>query len=304
MDEWDDLRYFLSVADTGSTLAAGRELRVSQTTAARRVAGLEARLGLRLFDRRQAGYQLTADGAALLNVARGVATATDAFADAAAARVRASAGTIRLTASEMHAVTILAPIVRDFHLAHPELRIDLDTTDAVRDLDAGAADVAVRVATQPSGNGLVGRRVCDDPWTVYCSADYARTHGAPRHPEQLRGHPIIGGGEPGVWRYYRQWLAMYDLERSVIMHHNTSLGLFAAVRSGLGLAALPSIIADHEPDLVRCTRAGPEERGMWVVIHERSRRIPHIRAAADFIYDRLRALDAKRASGQLETMPT
>ena len=59
MFDWNDLRAFLAVAETGSTLAAGKRLRVSQTTAARRVAALEEALGVTLFDRRQSGYVLT-----------------------------------------------------------------------------------------------------------------------------------------------------------------------------------------------------------------------------------------------------
>ena len=62
MFDWNDLRAFLAVAETGSTLAAGRRLRVSQTTVARRVTALEQALGLTLFDRRQAGYVLTPIG--------------------------------------------------------------------------------------------------------------------------------------------------------------------------------------------------------------------------------------------------
>ena len=64
MLDWNDLRYFLAVARTGSTLAAGRTLRVSQTTAARRVTALEAALGLILFERRPTGYALTPAGEA------------------------------------------------------------------------------------------------------------------------------------------------------------------------------------------------------------------------------------------------
>src|SRR4051812_41895210 len=66
MFDWNDLRSFLAVARTGSTLAAGRSLGVSQTTAARRVAALEGAVGLVLFERRQAGYALTPAGEALL----------------------------------------------------------------------------------------------------------------------------------------------------------------------------------------------------------------------------------------------
>src|SRR6476620_5255681 len=83
--DWNDLRFFLAVANSGSTLAAGRALRVSQTTVARRIAALEEAAGVKLFDRRQAGYTLTSDGEALLPHAVRVEGAVRGFTDAAAA---------------------------------------------------------------------------------------------------------------------------------------------------------------------------------------------------------------------------
>ena len=290
MEDWDDLRHFLAVAETGSTLAAGRRLHVSQTTSARRVAALEARLGVRLFDRRQAGYLLTPDGEALLPTAQAVATAVQGFVLAAQERARATQRMVRLTTSEIFAVTTLAPILRDFHDAHPDIRIELDTSDQVRDLAAGAADVAIRIVTTPSGAGIVGRRIGDDDWAIYCSSAYAAERGVPRTIDELRRHPIIGGGEEGVWRAYGQYIARYDLDRSIIMHHNTSLGLLAAVRSGLGLSALPCLVAAREPDLVQCLRTTRTQRGMWLLIHERARHEPRIRAVVDFLHARLKLL--------------
>ncbi len=303
MEDWDDLRHFLAVAETGSTLAAGRRLRVSQTTSARRVAALEARLGVRLFDRRQAGYVLTPDGAALLGMAQDVATSIDAFARAAEERVRATSGIVRLTTSEIFAVTMLAPILRDFHAAHPDIRIELDTSDQVRDLSAGAADVAIRIAREPSGSGLVGRRIADDDWAIYCSRAYAAQHGIPRTMEALRDHAIIAGGEEGVWRSYGQYLARYDLTGAIVMQHNTSLGLLAAVRSGLGLSALPCLVARREPDLIQCLETPRTRRGMWLLIHERLRNEPRIRAVVDFLHARLVALTREEA-GQAVPLPT
>ena len=81
MLDWNDLRYFLGVADHGSTLAAGRALRVSQTTVARRIAALEAALGFPLFEKRQAGYSLTPAGEELLDRARQMDVAATAFVD-------------------------------------------------------------------------------------------------------------------------------------------------------------------------------------------------------------------------------
>ncbi|UVO52077.1 LysR family transcriptional regulator [Sphingomonas sp. SUN019] len=303
MIEWDDLRHFLAVAETGSTLAAGRKLRVSQTTAARRVAGLEETLRLRLFDRKQAGYQLTPEGEALLAGAEAVAQAVGAFEDAAAARVRSIAGAVRLTASEIFAVTFLPPILRDFHLAHPDIRIELDTSDEVRDLDSGAAEIAIRIATSPSGAGVVGRRIADDEWAVYCSRDYAARHGVPTSTAELADHALIGGGEDGVWRSYGAYIRALGLEGSVKMHHNTSLGLLAAVRSGFGLSALPCLVADQEDDLLLCLDTPRSGRGMWLLTHERLRHEPRVRAVIDFLYERLAPLGRARA-GQSETPAT
>src|SRR3954469_2165933 len=185
MLDWNDLRHFLAVARTGSTLAAGRSLRVSQTTAARRVAALEAELGLSLFERRPGGYRLTPAGEALVECAESVEASAQAFAEAAASQSREVSGTLRLTLEEIFAVTLLPPILRDLHEAHPGIRIELDTSEELRDLAAGAADVALRSVHQLVGNGLVGRRLATAGWAIYCSRDYAAAHGRPRSRKQL-----------------------------------------------------------------------------------------------------------------------
>ena len=295
MLDWNDLRYFLAVARTGSTLSAGRALRVSQTTAARRVAALEAELGLTLFERRPAGYRLTPVGAALLAQAEAVETAATAFGDAAATQSREASGTVKLTVDELYAVTLLPPILRDLHAAFPAIRIELDATEVKRDLAAGEADVALRMSDRPTGGGVAGRRIVTDDWTIYCSRDYAAAHGRPRRRRDLKGHAFIGGGGPGVWLYYRRWLEENGLADSVAMQHGTSTGLLAAVRAGVGLAILPTLVADLEPDLVQCLR--PEsgnERGLWLLTHERVRHAPHVRAVLDFLWDRLGQLVRER----------
>ena len=119
MLDWNDLRYFLAVAREGSTLAAGRALRVSQTTVARRIAALEATLGFPVFEKKQAGYALTPAGEQLVERARQVEMAADAFADAAAAEKRETSGTVRITTQDIFAVTLLAPMLRDLHDRHP-----------------------------------------------------------------------------------------------------------------------------------------------------------------------------------------
>ncbi|HEX9954194.1 MAG TPA: LysR family transcriptional regulator [Allosphingosinicella sp.] len=285
---WNDLRYFLAVADSGSTLAAGRTLRVSQTTVARRIAALEEALALPLFDRLQSGYALTPAGKTLLDEARGVAGAATAVERTAAAMARDVGGTVRLTTIEIYAVTILPPILRDLHEAHPEIRIELDTSEEPLDLHAGAADIALRGSREPKGAGLVGRRIAADPWTLYCSRSYAEAHGVPRTRAELADHTLIGGGGNKVWHSYRAWLRSNGLEDGVAMHHDSVSGLLAAVHSGFGLAVLPTFLADRDPELIRCLPPRPgDNMSLWLLTDERLRHTPRVRTVLDFLARRL-----------------
>jgi DNA-binding transcriptional LysR family regulator len=301
MLDWNDLRYFLAVAREGSTLAAGRALRVSQTTVARRIAALEATLGFPVFEKKQAGYALTPAGEQLVERARQVEMAADAFADAAAAEKRETSGTVRITTQDIFAVTLLAPMLRELHDRHPEIMIELDDSQDFRDLGEGEADIALRSATGELGAGIVGRRLGPDEWTLYCSRDYAAQHGVPRTRAELKTHAFIGGGGPKLWRAYSAWLHDLGLDDRVIMHHASAMGMMSAIRSGLGIAVLPCIVADPDPDLIQCVppRDG-HNRTLWLVTHERVRKTPRVRAVIDFLYERLsrhiRQLEASAAA--------
>jgi len=301
MLDWNDLRYFLSVADHGSTLAAGRALRVSQTTVARRIAALEEALGMPLFERRQTGYILTTGGEELIARARQVEAAASGFEEASAALARDSSGTVRITTQEIFANTLLGPMLRELHECYPEIVIELDTQQELLELGDGQADIALRSTAQDPPAGTVGRRLCIDDWTLYCSREYAAGHGVPRSREDLKKHAIIGGGGGKLWVHYEAWLRKLGLEDRVAMHHSTSTGLLSGVRSGFGLGVLPCIVADAEPDLVRCLPPRTDHgREMWLLTHERVRHTPRVRLVIDFLYERLirhvRMLEDKRAA--------
>jgi DNA-binding transcriptional LysR family regulator len=249
---------------------------------------LEAALGLTLFERRQAGYALTPAGEDLLIQAEAVEAAARGFAEAAAAQARDVSGAVRLTCVEVYATTILAPMLQELRAAHPGIRIELDTTEVRRDLAAGEADIALRAGVAPTGGGLVGRRIGSDPWTLYCSRSYAAAHGLPRNPDELARHPIIGGGGSYVWPVYRKWLQHMGVENSVVLEHGSTSGLLSAIRSGMGMAVLPSFIAERDPELVRVIDPpSPDRMELWLLTHERLRRTPRIRIVMDFLGDRL-----------------
>ena len=302
MLDWNDLRYFLAVARQGSTLAAGRELRVSQTTVARRLAALEQSLGFPLFHKRQAGYSLTPAGEPLVASAEQVERSATGFVDAAAAHTRDLSGIVCLTTHEMIAVTLLVPFLRELHDRHPDIVIDIDTREEMLDLGKGEADIALRStsATEQLA-GVVGRRICLDDWTLYCSREYAAQHGLPETREHLKQHALIGGGGPALWRQYLGWVRELGLEDNVTLHYPSPNGLLAGVRSGLGIAVLPCIVADADPDLLRCFPPRKDhQRTLWLLTHERVSRTPRVRVVIDLLYEWLtrnvREMEASQAA--------
>jgi len=288
MFDWNDLRYFLAAAREGSTLAAARTLRTSQTTVARRIAALEDELGVPLFEKRQAGYTLTPAGEELVARAEQVESSANQFAEAASAGSRDLTGTVRITSEEIYALSLISPLLRGLHERHPEIIVELDTSSNVRDLGEGEADVALRSSSREQPLGLVGRRICVDDWTLYCSRDYAERHGQPSSIKELKKHAIVGGGGEQLWRHYQKWLQSMGLEDRVAMHHASSTGLLTAIRSGFGISVLPCVVGDADPELVRCIppRDG-HGRVLWLLTHERVRRAPRVRAVVDFLYDGL-----------------
>ncbi|HEX8839842.1 MAG TPA: LysR family transcriptional regulator [Sphingomicrobium sp.] len=301
MLDWNDLRYFLAVARDGSTLAAARTINVSQTTVARRIAALEQSLGLLLFEKRQDGYALAPAGEQLLEAARKVQHSATEFEEAAAARARDLTGTVRISMEEIYATTLFAPLLRELYETYPEILIEVDTDQEVRDLSAGEADVALRSTASDQPAGVVGRLLCKDDWTPYCSRTYGERHGVPRSFEELKHHRLIGGGGAKLWPKYLEWLEHVGLEKQVAMHQPTSTTLLSSIRAGIGIAVLPCIIADAEPDLIQCLPPRQNHgRQLWLVTHERVRHSPHVRVVIDFLYDRLsrhiRQLQTKRAA--------
>lgn len=290
MIDWSDLRYFTAVAESGSTLAASRRLRVSQTTVARRIAALEEAVGLTLFDRRQSGYVLTPAGDSLLGDAIQVGEAGGRFEETAAALARQSGGDVRLSTSDIFANAVLPPWLAELHELHPEVRLELDESDELRDLGSGESDVALRSVIGQSADGVVGRRLCFDSWTFYCSRDYANRHGIPRSREELRGHALVGGGGEKTWQVYLSFLRHLGIDQQVAIRQTSLTGLLVGIRSGLGVGVLPCFVADGEPDLIRCTPPRPEQaRELWLLTHERVRREPAVRTVIDFLYERLKA---------------
>ena len=284
MFDWNDVRHFLEVARSGSTLTASRRLKVSQPTVARRIAALEEALGLILFERRQAGYRLTKQGEALLPAAEALEEGALMLADGAAARSGKLEGVVKLTSNEMAGAQI-NPLMSALRDAYPGIRVDLIATEAHLDLAAGEADVAIRTTLgRPQGAGLYARKIVDLPSLIYCSRSYAEKHGVPRDPDSLAGHHIIGVDGyltrlPGF-----PWFEGKAAGATVAARASSFTALADRLRSGLGLGLFHWGVFERDPNMIPCFFIPAELFGeVWLVTHERTRKLPHVRAVADHV---------------------
>ncbi|HYF60505.1 MAG TPA: LysR family transcriptional regulator [Burkholderiaceae bacterium] len=289
--DWDDLKCFVAIARHGSTIAAGRALRVDPSTVQRRLAALERAVGQPLARRTPTGYRLTGFGESMLEHAERVDRAVETFAREVAVRSREAIGVVRVTCPEPIVVRMTrAGLIDRFHARHPRLRIEFVASDRYLDLAKGEVDVALR-SGDTDDEGLVGRRIGDSLWAVYGSRDYVERHGRPASVAELASHALIGLDDSMAGHRTATWLRSVAPDASFVARNGSVLGLVSSARSGVGLAPLPTALGDAEPELVRVLGPIPELARMWrVLTTPELRRTPRVAALFDFVVDEIDAL--------------
>jgi DNA-binding transcriptional LysR family regulator len=288
MFDWNDLRYFLAVSRLGSMIAAGKALRVSQSTVQRRLSELERRIGGKLFTRTQTGYRATELGEQLLPFADRVEAAVQDFTGHLSGAQRLQAGVIRVTCPEP-IVSRMTELVERFHARHPGIRIEFVMSDKYLDLAKGEADVAFR--SGDTDDELVGRKIADSVWAIYAASTYIERHGKPRDIADLANHALVGFDETMRNHRVSKWLQEVAPNARFVARNNSVLGLMFAVKSGIAIGPLPTAIADGQPDLVRVLGPIPELARSWrLLTRSELRRTPRIAAFFDFILAEREAL--------------
>ena len=275
MMDWDDLRFSLAVAETGSLAAAARRLGVNHTTVLRRVNGLESKLGVRLFERLATGYAPTVAGTEAMAVAQTLGATVDTLERRLAGRDLRLSGPLRVTTVDTLAYTILMPHLAAFRLEHPGIGLELVVSSAMANLTRRDADVAIRPAERVPET-LVGRRVCAIACAVYGARDSAAS------PQ--RG-PWIGLDESLAGTAIARWLrTAVPADAAIACRVDSLLAAREAVRAGMGIALLPCHLGDDEPGLVRLGAAQPEVRlDLWLLTHQDLRRTARVRAFLEFM---------------------
>jgi DNA-binding transcriptional LysR family regulator len=275
MLDWQDLRFFFVLARHGSLSAAARELNVDHVTVGRRVASLEASLGLRLIDRLPRSCPLTEDGVAIAALAEQMETAAQAVQRRARGAASPLSGAIRVSAPPALATQCIAPRVAELRQAHPQLKIVLQASSSHAALDRGEADIALRLS-RPKENGAVARRVGVMRFGVYAASDYAA------RPAAEWEFVAFDGALDHLPQ--QAWLRRMLEGRSIAFEATDLFGQMAAAKAGAGMAVLPTIMGDAEPALVRIdVRPEPPQRDLWLIAYPDLRRSPAVREVLTFL---------------------
>jgi DNA-binding transcriptional LysR family regulator len=281
--DWNDLRYFLAVARTGSTIAAAKDLGVNQSTVQRRLAALEEAIGRELVERLPVGYRLTSFGEELRPHAEQVETAIACLDLKIASADTAPSGTVRLTCPEGLGYRLIPRILDVFHARYPAVRVDLVIADHYLDLGKGEADIALRAGETKDGV-LISRKFASTGWAIYASRSYVGRHGSIREPRDLDRHAMIAFDGHLAEIRASKWLRSTAPNVTVASRCNNVIAMLLSVKSGIGIGPLPLHIGDMEDDLVRVLDPVPESTSnIYLLVHPDLRNVPRVRALFDFM---------------------
>lgn len=288
---WDDVRYFLAVARHGSTLAAAKALRTSQSTVQRRVSELERALEVELVMRSASGYRLTAFGEELLPYAEELERTALAFANRKTVLERDKVGVIRVTCPEPVMVRIVkSGLLERFSTQYPAFRIEFVMSDKYVDLSKGEADVAFRSGDTDDGV-LVGRKIADSIWSVYASQSYVQAHGRPQSIADLNGRPVIAFEGALATNRAARWLEEVAPDSPIAARVSSVLGLVSAAKAGSCVVPMPIALGNDETDLVRLFEEVPELRRSWrILAHPDARKRAGVAALFAFVAEETAAL--------------
>jgi DNA-binding transcriptional LysR family regulator len=281
--DWNDLRYFLACARAGSLAAAGRSLKVDQTTVGRRLGALEEALGARLFDRTPEGFTLTATGQRLLETAQTIEQATidlERRATGADARLE---GVVRVATSETLSATFLATELVALHAAHPGIEMQLVTGTTSLNLLKREADIALRAGQGPTQQSLVVRRLGAIAWGIFGTAEYLACHPPIGPGARFDGHDLVMLDDELAQLPPTRWLTERAAGARIPLRTNSILTAAAAARGGWGLAALPSFFRGGSPELVLVYPELITPIDVWLVVHPDLQHTGRVRAVLDHL---------------------
>lgn len=291
MDRLEAMRVFTRVAELGSFSALARQQGVARSVVTRQVAGLEARLGVKLIARSTRRLTLTSAGTDYLERCRDILARVEAAETELAAEGQVPRGQLRVSVPLSFGLRHLLPLLLDFGRTYPEVAVNLDFTDRRINLIEEGVDLAIRVTARLDPQD-VARRIGSSSIVVVASPDYLSRRGEPRHPAELMDHDCLCYqlAQAGNWHFVVDGVVRSFPVRERLRANNGDALLEAAIR-GFGISSPPTFIAAAalEAGLVRqVLKDYPlPELGIYALFPG-NRYIPHrVRVLVDYLAERI-----------------
>lgn len=284
----NDLVFFVQAVETGSFAAAGRRLGQPKSTISKRVAELEAALGVRLIHRTSRHFALTEVGRDVYDHARAAVIEAEAAETIVRRRQAEPSGTVRITTSVPTAQFHLADRLHELARSFPKLAIELNVTDRFIDLVQEGFDIALRSHFAPlPDSGLMQRRIDSEPIILVAAPDYLEARGEPTEPLALNDHDgLIVSATARSWRLTNGEQTL-EVEPRPRLTADESIVLMKSAIAGLGVVCLPEsitaaalkqgtlkhVLPDWTAGTVTTTLLTPHRRGQ----------LPAVRAVIEFL---------------------
>lgn len=270
---WDDLRLFLAVARSGSISGAAKLLGVQHSTISRRMRQFELKLGARLLERKQGGYELTQAGKHVKEAATNIEREILGVDGALIGKDTHLIGSLRVTAINNMASTVLMPMFAEFSTQHPLVKLHIVVSNLDASLAQRDADVAIRLTNSPSDT-LIGKRIVTVASTIYGSRSYLeKLQHENREPKWI-GVDCCG--------FHKTWTKQACGEQPHNFISDDTLLTLAAIKENLGVSILPCFMGDADPALKRYCEPDPAyDLGLWVLLHPDLKRTARVLAFRD-----------------------
>ena len=254
MTDLNSLMIFAKVVETNSFSEAARRLSMPTSTVSRRIAELEAQLGVRLLERSTRSLRLTDVGSEVLEHAQRSAELGDAVDNIVSNVVSDVSGVLRLSAPPSISDSLVVPLVNGFQGSYPNVRVSIFFTERYVDHIAEGIDLVFRFGALKDSS-LIARRILTYRHQLVASPAYLKKHKPPKTPHDLLGHRLLSFSH---WKPENSWSFAHangkDRETMTFdpyLSMNDYVGLAHALMAGAGIGELPPIL---QPQLIRDER--------------------------------------------------
>lgn len=240
----EDLRIYIAVIHAGNFTAAAEQLMLSKQYVSRRMAALEASLGVRLLIRNTRKLSVTDAGLLFAQHAQRILDEIQEAELAVSEQQQALRGTFRINLPMSFGMSHLSPLIAEFLSHHPALQFQIELADRYVDVIGEGVDMAIRIGTL-ADSMLIARPLGELKRVICCSPDYLKRAGTPQHPDELLQHACLRYGREGQngWELQVNGKAKWLAVQGPMVSNNGEV-LRDAALAGLGLVLLPAFIVE------------------------------------------------------------